>query len=816
MADWPLTAPDGAYEIGGGDYHFGQDVTEEMVRSLFEVPDFTAANALTVLPQLLLRLPLDALKRFEDFLPGPVAGAFDTVAGAVEAIMGALTDAPRVVPQIIQILNEVLSDLFGGIDFSNPPTSDEFWRSIPIIADLLSGRWLTQWGVPTAGSPNLLADTEFATGSIPPGSEWGDLTGQAHVVANGQPHALRSGRTPTDRIPVATGQTLKASIQVWHAGLVWTNTPVFLMLTPYHGQDRGESVELASYTPTTQTLAEPGFLLAGSWKVPEGVTGVQVRLFVSEAATSGDIYFDFPSLTQSTPIDKDSVAGLAEALQEQLGRWQVLVDTLYNSFTGANEFLVALESLAEAMLNINPENVGGVGGSSTLAGTIFSILNAIVGGLVGTPGEGASQTDVFNIAKIISSRASQGAMAWEVQGYRNNTSPDNGLLPSSEANYNLTVVNATLEATQAASLIGIDRVRRSAPMGVVSWRGYGTAGLTAFYVNIWKINPTTGAWTLVHHSPNILGDLDSGTTPIPWQFYFLDTPLARTQGEDYAYELVPVGGSHHVRGFSTDDNIPDHPYAQVVALAATRNNTSNPNTPPASIAKASVVRSNDIPWIETAIDTGNSSDQRDPVVYYFTDETTIPVPNWAAQVDRVAVGKGGDGADGGSFGFYGRPGTPGKWAADTLVRGVDFSGDTILTIVPANDSHSGSTISIPGNTLTAEDGENGSGVGFGGRPIGKGPAPFEYHDEPYQGGADQEAWGGDGVSSGGAGNGGHWLTGFLTGGGKGAKGGAWVKFWPATSSTPEPPDTTPPTAPTTTLVDRTYSSFTILATGGSD
>src|SRR5690606_36932951 len=120
----------------------------------------------------------------------------------------------------------------------------------------------------------------------------------------------------------------------------------------------------------------------------------------------------------------------------------------------------------------------GVGGPRSIGEAIISFLNQLIAGLVGEPPAGAaSPSDALNIAKIISSRASQGSFAWEVVNYRNNTSIDNGLLPSSEASINLSVVNTTLEATQNSSLIGVVRVERSAPLGVVSWLGYGTTNL---------------------------------------------------------------------------------------------------------------------------------------------------------------------------------------------------------------------------------------------------------------------------------------------------------------------------------------------------
>ena len=44
-----ITAPDGAYIIGGGAYHFGQAVTEDLARAAFELPMPTLGNMIELL-----------------------------------------------------------------------------------------------------------------------------------------------------------------------------------------------------------------------------------------------------------------------------------------------------------------------------------------------------------------------------------------------------------------------------------------------------------------------------------------------------------------------------------------------------------------------------------------------------------------------------------------------------------------------------------------------------------------------------------------------------------------------------------------------
>lgn len=699
-------------------------------------------------------------------------------------------------------------------------------------------------GAVTEAYPELLSAPTFEAGTMarnntlwdidPNFSRTNDGTGAAKIViTDGTPQALRSGKNVGDYIAVGAGQIFSATVHVAHQSASGT---VRLQVVPYTGGQPGEPVTMTTettlpgdntevpsvYTVQNPNLNWPGYELTGRYVVPAGVDGIQLRILVEG---TGAFWFDDASARQVGKLRREHVDGLPDILQEVVDRIQLVIDGIFNALTGGSTILNTIEDLVEALLNIPHGNVQGVGGPKSIGEAILGFINAIIGGLVGAPPQGdASPADAFNIAKIISERASRGDFAWEVVNYRNNTSIDNGLLPSSEASINLSVINTSLEATQDASLIGIIRVQRSAPLGVVSWLGHGVDNLTAFYVNIWRIDPDDGDWELVYHSDNILGDLELGSTPA-WNFHFLPPgqQLPRVAGEVYACELVPVGtGTHYVRGVSSADDIPDHPYVPYL-IAATRDNSSSPDSPPSTIPAANIVRSKDIPYLEFAIDVEGDPSYHDPVERYLSQSTTIPIPNWCNRIDLVCVGGGGGGAQG-AIGLFGNPGQPGKFNAMTLVRGEDFDSGDVVEFTRGGGGSAGqlgaggnggsSTLKVNDITVTAAGGDGGAGFRVLSAGVGYGPGNFEYNGRLFVGGGNQAVTGAAGVAPGGAGNGG---TGWgIQAGGAGAPGGAWVVFRQEPVED-EQVDIVPPTPPTTlTLLAATHSSLTVLADGGED
>lgn len=755
----PFNDPNQGLEFHiGTAFQQGLDMWKAIIDGIIEY----AESLIKELIQKLLGLDVDPEQALEDLW---------------NLLTGWVDDIP-ILGDIIQIVKDFLNgNLFGhdGFILSN-------------LIPLLSFSWIT------AEQSNLLIAGNFQDGTtIADNPYWSwesgvthsaDSSGSVKVTANGTSKALRS-----NEIIVSPTQTMSLEMWLKWSGYSGSNTPIKLQLVEFEG--RGASAvqvgikDVATFNPLTST--GDWRQLTGNYTVPDGVQSVRVRILVTKDADAGTFNFDDGIGKKTNKIQQSWIDGLSNTFQEVLSRWQLIIDTVVNGITGSNNALHSLEDLFEAVTHIPLFKILGFGGPGDANTTFEEFLSHLLGGMSGStdPNSNGGFADLFNVAKLLQTAAAMGESAFQILSIRNNTPVNTGLLPSGRSNYGLTSVNTTLSATQSASLIATMRVEQDIALGVVSWLGCGTSGITAFYVNIWKLDGVSGDWALVHHSPSVLSELTAGSTP-NWTFYQLDTPVDQKAGETYAYELVPVGGTHSVRGISTTDDIPDHPFAQVVGLAATRDNTSTPNSPPSTIAKASVVRSGNIPWIETAIDTGNGVGYYDPIGDYVTESGTVPIPSWCNFVDVVAVGGAGGGQMGLTLGFHGESGSPGLYKSATWQRGIHFGDDAVMTFTKGvggpggrighDDGENGtaSSWSIPDYSITGEPGVGGTELQLGSNPIGRGPGTIEYKGEKYVGGGDQKVPGADGASPAGGGNGGNGLT--FQFGGKGADGRGWYRF----------------------------------------
>ncbi|WP_131805866.1 hypothetical protein [Mycolicibacterium conceptionense] len=298
-------------------------------------------------------------------LPGQI---WDSVEDALAALAGWVADIP-IIGDILTIINDTFSAIFGGIDFTGTlPTPGEVWQTVintlmlplnlllgpgsPLNAANLFG-WIPQIDLSSIGqfSPNLLSEGGFDdpvtvkpnTGFVWDGAHGHKANGCASVTANGADYVLVS-----EVIPVTPGQTIWAGASAQYAGATGSASSVLVELVACvedESQDSGyapvSTVQLGALTPSGTA---PGWAVlsneSSKYTVPSsGVDGVAVQLHVTPDVLTGTIRYDdaFLKKTQKLPIP--FIGELPETLQAAATRVQAIIDRIINAFQNLGEFV---------------------------------------------------------------------------------------------------------------------------------------------------------------------------------------------------------------------------------------------------------------------------------------------------------------------------------------------------------------------------------------------------------------------------------------------------------------------------------------------
>lgn len=182
------------------------------------------------------------------------------------------------------------------------------------------------------------------------------------------------------------------------------------------------------------------------------------------------------------------------------------------------------------------------------------------------------RTDLNNASEIAATAAAfQAKQSISKQSYLS-------IDPSADPVFPLSNINgaspSTVPVTSAKSVMGIIGLPDNGLKKSVVWLGGSLTGITGVYVNIYKVNTTTGEFTRTHQSSNIIGSL---TSPLPgysygWQFYNLPMTdfFPTLQGEWYVAEIQVTGtGTYNIVGVSSAW-MPTHTGVYPKALGATR------------------------------------------------------------------------------------------------------------------------------------------------------------------------------------------------------------------------------------------------------
>lgn len=680
------------------------------------------------------------------------------------------------------LYNLIPSNLLGMIPFS-------------IIGDATHENLLTNGGFEGAVSVagNGIWTYDASNGRTSPGC--------VSVTANGSEQRLLS-----NAIPVAEGDKLHHLIYAQWAGLVYTGVPFRTRMVRLLNHDQVGIDNLTSPAGLAGTQGGWAYALAGDYTVPAGCDEVCYELTLNPTATAGTVKFDDGWVYKDNRLQIPWTEDLPDSLQDLLDGAQATLDAVFEGITGAAGLGTLLADVTAALQQIPFINVLGVGGPADIGSTMQETWNQWIGGLVGTPGDGATLPDLFNIGQQISSWASLGRLSWEKAGIRSNKSLFRGFGATSTSNLGLdgmafnknTAGNPskpTVALVSGVALTSWHRVEESIDVGTVGWSGSGTAGITSFFANVWRMNAATGDITCPHHSGNLLGMLSA--TDADYDYDLPGAPVHFEAGDLIGVELHSIGGTHTVVGDATWKNWD----ANVFPRRWSSRRVSASTGAPANIAGGSVdYNTTLVPFVSYGVTSGAVPLPREPYVQQFNlaGTVTYPVPDYYNVVRASGVGNGGGGRQGGTYGISGEGGEAGLWADITWTRGVDFAANStpIITVtIPAKAAGGGDpgtsggiganggnvTITLPATpghsaqTLTCVGGEGGDALGAGGgNRTGLSPGNHTYGPQFYAGGAAQNTFGGPGSSPGGGGGGGNYVS--FQKGGVGGLGGAFLRL----------------------------------------
>ncbi|WP_374159068.1 hypothetical protein ACEWX3_07550 [Mycobacterium sp. G7A2] len=515
---------------------------------------------------------------------------------------------------------------------------------------------------------------------------------------------------------------------------------------------------------------------------------------------------DASKITGGT-FSQSMVNGLTTALSDAATNLQSLINQIW---TGVSRQTLDddkdLPDLFDVLGNIPAISVGGIGGMASIADTITETWTQLWGGLAREIGEGKSIADAANAAAVVADNADTAVQLGEwnnaILGIRNNNGWGSGMDPTAVAMFplpgsttnNLSQNPQDCYAKPAEVPIAFWLAEEDALIGSVCWYGKGTSGITAFYVDVYRMNYDTQTMEFLHSSHDLYPQLTNDWKCIRYNMASADR-VQVAHGDVLAIAFRPQGSgtAYHSMACQWAGWLPADTSQAPARPSARRTATVG------DLAFNAIDYAGHIPWAALGIVEGDV-----PPPYYaprtveITSQGTgidYDIPTWANYLDVVIIG-GGGGGKGGNGGTTqpGYGGEAGTWQTETLVRGVDFpvgATQIIFDVGPGgaggakeqNGSAGTATVrrAITGGkaALSAAGGAGATQYGWGSDPMrqGRSPGNMTYQGRNYVGGlgGNGGAPGEDGSApgaGGGGGNGGIYTIAYA--GGDGARGRAWI------------------------------------------
>jgi hypothetical protein len=566
----------------------------------------------------------------------------------------------------------------------------------------------------------------------------------------------------SNNIAVAANQVLSISgLTKW---LNVTGSSIDLTVAKYNGNTLiGNDIIASIASPSgTQNVWQT---LSALYTVPSGITDILVRPIAQ--GTGGRVWFGQLSAKPTATSIFANLIPLLDASKIGSGQFAQNMVTGLEGILGLNQIQDTIQSFVDMVTGSSTHN------TSTSGNTLGDLGNALAS-LLGLTNNTVTigQNNSTNLANRAISKPTFQSVD-----------------PTADSVFDLSSINgsaATFVTVAAAnSLIGAIATPDGGIKESIIWLGQTTANITSLILNIYSLNKTTGALTLLFTSPNIISSVPNGLT---WNYYNLPTAnfITAGQGNWYMVEMQVAGtGTYQVAGMPSHW-LPANGNVYPSQMGATR--TAPGSTVPAAPATIPTVQySAHVPWFGLSGAAGVSQVAPDISYINTAGPFSYPIPDWCNNMDIVVLGAGGGGQGCGLL--WGEGGHGGSWAMATITRDVQIPRTTTtLTGVVGSPGagHDGilgdvgspgaaSTISGTGWAgLTAAGGAGGSA---GNADItGKGPIPASQmiNGYPYYAGGDQSSAFGNGIGPGGGG-GGSQIT--FVNAGPGAAGAVWVRAY---------------------------------------
>lgn len=395
------------------------------------------------------------------------------------------------------------------------------------------------------------------------------------VTANSVARELES-----NRIRVSLDQVIDLSAYAKWESLAGSGTPIRLLVNKFHLEDdeSWSEVGTSEIVASLPFSANGGFSqLVGSYEVIDpNIDAISLIFYVDSTATAGTVRFAkaFAGKSQLLPIPwvKDLPLNLG-SLEDFT---QSVIDTFIEATTGIpvvggliTDFFNEVEDLFNTTqltagglddLTLNlldfPDtvigmlsflNVSGALGPIDIGSTAQAILDQFISGFVNVIGTGSALADAFNTANIIGSNSFLGKVAYDITQLFNNKPFNSGMNPTavSTIGFDTIATAATLpttSVTQSNTIAGLHLFEEATSINFVTWLGFGIAGLTGLYVDIWRFKSATSTfeWVCSVNGLSVAGPtMQYNTVQLPFQ-------VDAAAGETLMAEIVPVGGTHTV------------------------------------------------------------------------------------------------------------------------------------------------------------------------------------------------------------------------------------------------------------------------------